>query len=139
MNNTPTVETANHSPLSPPVVDTSAELPRLVAQALSRHCRRYRCSPDDRADLAQDAYVAALTAHSSYDPAAAASHSTWVLRRVQGQLVDSTRKLRSRGMTHLPLEIKYLAPIVDAQQGDDEDTPAWDVAVEDDAETLWLA
>lgn len=125
MDITPTVDTAytRHAPK----LDYAAELPRLIASAIRRHCRRYRCLPDDRADLAQDAYIAACAANSSYDPAAGASHSTWITRRVQGQLLDSTRKMRSRGMTHLPLDSHFVAPIVDVAP-DEDGSPAWEVA-----------
>ena len=95
---------------------TEADLPRIVHMALSRHCRRHRCSPEDRADLSQDAYIAAYGAHSTYDPAAGASHSTWVTRRVQGQLLDSARKMRSRGMTHLSPDMHHVAPTAEPAQ-----------------------
>lgn len=101
-----------------------------MAHAVSRHCRRFRCSPDDRLDLAQDGYIAAYAAHSSYDPSAGASHNTWVARRVQGQLLDSTRKLRSRGMTHLPPELHHTAPIVDASADSDD---AWESQIAPDS------
>lgn len=137
--------------LTPVIIDAAADssipngldnLPRIVSTALRRHCRRFRCSPDDRLDLAQDAYIASLTAHSSFNPSAGASHNTWVTRRVQGQLLDSTRKLRGRGMTHLPPDLHHTAPIVDASS-DDSTAPAWEseiAADQDDAgDSLALA
>lgn len=100
MSDSPQVETPDLSLLS-----------RLVNGAIRRHCQRYNCSPSEREDLAQDGMIAALAASCSYDPSQAASYSTWITRRVQGQLIDSTRKLRSHGITNLPAKLTS-APIV---------------------------
>lgn len=104
------------------------ELVGIVRAAVRRHCRRYNCLPHERQDLEQDGIIAALAASSSYDPSGAASYPTWIGRRVQGQLIDSTRKLRCHGMTHLPAKLASVPtlhlPTGEANQGNPESEDA---------------
>lgn len=102
MDNTSTKKTiVNYS-------SSSHDLPALlsvVKSCVRRHTRRHRCTPEELADLFQDGCIAALAASSSYQQGRNASYRTWLTRRVQGEIIDSARKLRSHGITHLPAAI----------------------------------
>lgn len=78
------------------------EVMRLVKFAVSRHCRRIRCSPEERADLLQEGIIAGMQAASSHDSSKGASNATWILRRIVGQIRDASQQIRNHGVTHRP-------------------------------------
>lgn len=104
----------------------------IVARVVRHHCHRFRCTPSERDDLTQDGYLAASAAASTYDASKGASYSTWIIRRVQGQLLDSTRKLRSHGFTHVPPGLRVhctsLTGFPASQESDDETIDSFEVA-----------
>jgi RNA polymerase sigma factor (sigma-70 family) len=93
----------------------------VVKCAVRRHSRRCHCSPEERDDLFQDGCLAALRASSSYRQDGGASYRTWISRRVQGELVDSLKRQRSHGFTHLPPSVR-VSQIVHPMHGTGEDS-----------------
>lgn len=103
------------------------EIERLVKFAVSRHCRRVRCSPEARADLLQEGLIAGLQAASTYDSSKGSSNATWILRRVVGQIRDAYQRLRNHGVTHRPPGVFAIAdslitPTPSANSDDDDET-----------------
>lgn len=77
---------------------TTESVMRLVDYAVGRLSRRYRLQEADIQDLRQDGYIAGLDAFSRFK-AGSGAFSSWILRRVHGELSDRLKRLRSGGLT----------------------------------------
>jgi RNA polymerase sigma factor (sigma-70 family) len=90
-----------------------------------------RLAKSEAEDLLQDGYVAAIGADKSYNPSKAA-WSTWVLKRVNGQLRTSIERLRSFGIvgTNTEYPKRLLDVTVPSFDRDSEDEEV-DGSVED--------
>lgn len=89
---------------------TVADIIAIVNYAIGKVRKHWNITEIELQDLQQDGYLAAIQADRSYDPRRAA-WSTWVLRRVNGQLRTSIARLRNLGIAgtfssdHKPIDI----------------------------------
>jgi RNA polymerase sigma factor (sigma-70 family) len=77
---------------------TVADIIAIVNYAIGKLRRSWNITDLERDDLQQDGYIAAIAANKTYDPRLSA-WSTWILKRVNGQLKTSLARLRSCGIT----------------------------------------
>lgn len=77
---------------------TVSDIIAIVNYAIGKMRKPWNINESELTDLQQDGYIAAIRADSSYDPRRAA-WSTWVLKRVNGQLRTSIERLRNFGIT----------------------------------------
>lgn len=87
-----------------------SDITRIVNYAVGRMYRYWGLSEAEVDDLRQEGYIAAIEADKTYDPRRAA-WSTWILRRVQGQLKTSIGRLRNCGMTGNTPAVVYTAEL----------------------------
>lgn len=78
--------------------DSTNAIIKLVDFAVGRLARRYGLQEADIQDLRQAGYIAGLSAYTRYKPSSGAL-STWILRRVNGELIDQLKGLRNGGLT----------------------------------------
>lgn len=99
------------------------ELRRIVDYAVRRYTKRAFISPSEAEDMRQDGYIAACKAVQSFDPTKG-KLSTWVMKRVNGELIDSLAKLRSSGITGAdkPERISFDAAL-GTDDGEESDIP----------------
>lgn len=70
----------------------------IVNYAIGKMRRGWNLTETEVEDLQQDGYMAAIRANQSYDPRRAA-WSTWIMKRVNGQLRTSIERLRNLGIS----------------------------------------
>jgi RNA polymerase sigma factor (sigma-70 family) len=101
---------------------TVADIIAIVNYALGKMRKPWNISESEAEDLLQDGYLAAIGADKSYNPRKAA-WSTWVLKRVNGQLRTSIERLRSFGIvgTNTDYPKRLLDVTVPAYDRDSED------------------
>lgn len=102
---------------------TVADIITIVNYAVGKMRRHWNISNSEADDLRQDGYLAAIRADKTYDPSKAA-WSTWVLKRVNGELKDSIARLRNLGITSSnTYHVKQLLDVTNPmdRDGDDEE------------------
>lgn len=96
---------------------------KLVDFAVGRMARRYGLQEADIQDLRQDGYIAGLRAYTRYKPSSGAL-STWILRRVNGELIDQLKGLRNGGLTgHGSKDLIGIDSAVSTDDGEASDIP----------------
>lgn len=134
-----TADSCNHYASGKSVSDIMG----LVKYAVGKIVRQWSLTAEEIEDLRQDGFIAALDADRTYDPRLAA-WSTWVMRRVIGQLKTSIRRLRGSGLTGVdptkpPYPLISDSSVTEFNSDDEEKEPdlqaeSLGVSVEDAAE-----
>ncbi len=110
---------------------TVTDIGKLVNFAIGKVSKKWGLTPDEVEDMSQDAWVAALTADRTYKPDKG-KWSTWLLRRIQGQLIDSIARLRNAGVAvaHDTREVVYTDDIATKEEPTEAEF-VWDEGSDD--------
>lgn len=93
------MSTANNVQLKNTFTETDwLECQRLAQFSVSKLRARFKLTPEEVDDLSSEGTVAAIAALRSWKPEKGAK-STWLLRRVNGEIIDQIKKLRYAGLT----------------------------------------
>jgi len=74
------------------------ECQRLAQFSVGKLRARFKLSPEEVEDLTSEGTIAAVSALKSWKPDKG-TKSTWLLRRVNGEIIDQIKKLRYAGLT----------------------------------------
>lgn len=93
------MSTANNVQLKNTFTETDwLECQRLAQFSVSKLRARFKLTPEEVEDLSSEGTMAAIAALRSWKSDKGAK-STWLLRRVNGEIIDQIKKLRYAGLT----------------------------------------